>query len=117
MALTGLSEDEIKNIAWHSASFELDVSNLLSAKAFDIISWKDSPDLLLKQKPSENDRKKRQGWGLRFWLTRFALAAHLTIDTEARLSAAAARAWGARWSDVGETIGITAQGAQQRYRS
>ena len=117
MTRTGLSDDEIHNIAWHSASFELDVQNLLDSKAMDIIGWSENPAFLLRKTPRPVDLRKRQDAGVRFWLTRFALAAHLTIDTEARVSAAAARAWGARWSDVGATIGITAQGAQQRYRT
>lgn len=116
MTITGLTEDEIRNVSWHSASFELDVRNLLDAKAMDIIGWDQNPALLLRTQPREVDIRKRQQAGVRFWLTRFALAAWLTIDTEARISAHAARAWGARWTDVGATIGISRQGAQQRYQ-
>lgn len=116
MTTTGLSADEIQNIAWHSASFELDVRNLLDSKAMDIIGWSENPAFLLRKTPRPVDMRKRQDAGVRFWLTRFALAAWLTIDSEARISADAARNWGARWADVGDTIGITAQGAQQRYR-
>lgn len=115
MNRTGLTDDAVKNIAWHSASLELDVSHLLSSKAFDIIEWEDDPALLSKKRPTKTDLKKYGEYGIQFWLTRFALAAWLTIDSEAKTSATAARAWGARWIDVGDTIGMSRQGAQQRY--
>lgn len=116
MSDRGLTRGDIDTAAWHSARMDVDVSNLLNSNAFDVIGWRDHPDLLLIRKPTKDDLHKRQGWGTRFWLIRFALAAHLGIDPEARTSAAAARAWGANWEDVGNTVGLSRQGAQQRYK-
>lgn len=116
MITYGFTEDEVYNVAQHAVSVEVDVSNLLNARALEVIDWQDSPDLLQARTPSEGDLKRRQSWGARFWLTRFALAAHLNIEPEARSSAAAARAWGASWEDVGSTVGLSRQSAQQRYQ-
>lgn len=111
----GLTKADIDTAEWHTARMDEEVSNLLTTNAIDVIGWQDQASLLLTRRPTANDLKKRQPWGVRFWLVRFALAARLGIDPEARKSATAARAWGARWADVGETIGMTRQGAQQRY--
>lgn len=111
----GLTPSDIDTAEWHSARMNDEISNLLTNNAIDVIDWNDQASLLLIQRPSASDLKKRQASGVRFWLVRFALAAQLGITPEAKKSAEAARAWGARWADVGETIGLTRQGAQQRY--
>lgn len=113
----GLTESDIATADWHTARINDEVSNLLTANAVDIIGWRDDIALLLTPTPASGDLKKRQAWGVRFWLMRFALAARLGIAPEAQRSADAARAWGARWADVGNAIGMTRQGAQQRYRT
>ena len=118
MATTqGLTKADIDTAEWHSARLDGEVSNLLTTNAIDVIGWQDQTSLLVIEQPTASDLNRRQPWGVRFWLVRFALAARLGIDPEARKSAAAARAWGARWADVGEVIAMTRQGAQQRYGS
>lgn len=111
----GLTTEDIDTAEWHSARMDEEISKLLTSNAIDVIGWQDQAALLLTEQPTASDLKRRQPWGVRFWLVRFALAARLGIEPEARRSATAARAWGARWADVGETIGMTRQGAQQRY--
>lgn len=112
--MTGLSTDEIANIEWHCGVFTEEVSDVLSRKAFDIVGWMDDPAMLLR-KPSGAELAKRREMGVRFWLTRLALAKSVGLDDEARTSAAQARTWGARWADVGAAVKMSRQGAQQRF--
>ncbi|WP_434158703.1 hypothetical protein C5142_16345 [Rhodococcus sp. BGS-1C] len=111
----GLTREDIDTSDWHSTRMNEEVATMLTSNAIDVIGWQDQAALLLIETPASDDLKKRQPWGMRFWLVRFALAARIGVEPEARRSAAAARAWGARWADVGEAVGMSRQGAQQRY--
>jgi hypothetical protein len=39
-----------------------------------------------------------------------------SIRTETTATVKAAREWGASWAEIGDALGISQQGAQQRYR-
>jgi hypothetical protein len=116
MKHAGLTDDELAEISTRLPTVERDIKRVLDSSALDIIEWDKSPSLIVKETPSDTDLRKRQSAGISFWLTRLVLAEHLKIDPEAKLSAHAARAWGAVWLDIGQAVGITLQGAQQRYR-